>query len=166
LKHITLIRHAKSSWKDASLPDIDRPLNKRGKRDAPLMGKVLKEKRHIPDQIIASPAKRALDTAHVIADILGFCRDTVNIDPVIYHGDVADHLARIRHLNDRLEHVYWIGHNPSLTLMARWLSGDPVENIPTCGVFSVTFNVESWQHVGEDVGQLNFFDYPKNHAST
>ena len=114
--------------------------------------------------IISSPARRALMTAHAICDALNYSIESIRLEPIIYHGDVSDHMARIKNFEDSLQHIFWIGHNPSITLLARWLTGQSIENIPTCGVFSSQFDVHTWKSVGEKVGKLEYFDFPKNHS--
>lgn len=161
-KRLYLIRHAKSSWKDPNLSDFDRPLNKRGKRDAPFMGARLRKYDIEPDLIITSPAKRALKTARLLAEEIGYPKKNILEDKRIYGADEKELLDIIRRLDNKNK-VFLIGHNPALTTLAEILSGLPVENIPTCGIFCVEFQTDIWADIGEKSGNVIFFDYPKKH---
>ncbi len=116
MKRLYLIRHAKSSWDDPSLDDFDRPLSKRGKHDAPLMGKLLKQKNIIPDLILSSPAKRAKKTAKKIAKELGKA-NIVYLDE-LYDASSQDLLADIKKISDTYTTVFLIAHNPRLNMLA------------------------------------------------
>ncbi len=163
MKRLYLVRHAKSSWKDATLEDFDRPLNKRGQRDAPFMGKRLKFYKVSPDLIMSSPAKRAAKTAKVIAEEIGFPKKQIVYEDAIYEAGVKSLLRVIREINDSASQVLLFGHNPGLTMLAEYLSDAVIDNIPTCGVFCLDFNVTSWENVEEGKGTIVFFDYPKKH---
>lgn len=158
---IYLLRHAKSSWKDAELSDIDRPLNKRGKENAPLMGKRLKKLEAKPDLIISSPAKRALKTAQIIADEIGYQEKNIHIDMELYGANVEEIFSLIEGLGDNLKSVMLVGHNPGLTLSVPFLCGEPLENVPTCGVVRIDFAVKSWSMIEPGKGKFVFFEYPK-----
>ena len=162
MKRLYLIRHAKSSWNEPDLADIDRPLNKRGKRDAPFMGKRLKEGHRVnPDIIISSPAKRALRTAKIIAKEINYPKEKIEIKDSLYGSGVEAMLNVIQYLDDSLNEVMLFGHNPDLTSLANYLSNHEVDNIPTCGIFCVDFDVKSWRDVEGGKGIFKFFDYPK-----
>lgn len=164
MKRLYLVRHAKSSWKDATLEDFDRPLNKRGKQDAPLMGKLFKSHYKLsPDLIVSSPAKRAAKTAKVIAKEIGFPKKQIVYEGAIYEAGVPPLLSVIRKIDDSADQVMLFGHNPGLTMLAEYLIGVVVDNIPTCGIFCIDFDVDSWKEVGEGRGKEVFFDYPKKH---
>ena len=158
MKKLYLIRHAKSSWKDLTLSDFDRPLNKRGKRNAPFMAKRLKQKNTIPDIIISSPAKRAKKTAQAIAEELN--HQNIIYDKKIYdsHFDTIDSI--VKSLDDKLDIVFLVGHNPSLnTFVEDYL--DFWDNIPTCGIIAVEFTTNSWKKIAYDNANLLSFEYPK-----
>lgn len=161
MKRLYLVRHAKSSWKDPDLSDFDRPLNKRGKRDAPLVGEYLKHHQAAPELIITSPAKRALKTAKIIAQELGLSPKNIVTDESIYLADVPALVTAIHQIEDSLKTVMLFGHNPGLTMLANFLTGQEVENIPTCGVFCIDFRAKSWREVGAGGGSAVFFHYPK-----
>jgi phosphohistidine phosphatase len=164
VKVLTLIRHGKSSWKDTSLSDIERPLRKRGKRDAALMGQRLAERGAFADVLISSPATRALATAELIADELGYRQQDIVVDPLIYGTTDAELLDLIAGLNDAWESVILVGHNPDLTDLATRLAPLQTANLPTCGVVELTYDIESWMQVTETEVRQVWFDYPKRSA--
>ncbi len=161
MKNIILIRHAKSSWKNLELADHDRPLNKRGKRDAPLMGEHLKQKAIKPDLILSSPAKRAMKTAGIISKNIGFPINQIEEREEIYGASHSTLTAIIQQIEDRFETVILFGHNPALTQLTLFLTHHSIDNIPTCGVVSVTFEILNWEEVSEGKGNVDFFEYPK-----
>lgn len=161
MKRLYLIRHAKSIRKHPDLTDFERPLNKRGKKDAPLMGQRLKKYNVKPDLMISSPAKRALKTAGIIAEEIGFPIKKIVATESIYTAGVPDLLAVIRNIDDSFHHVMIYGHNPGFTMLAEHLTHHRVENIPTCGIYCLGFNIDSWKEVSEGQGTFIFFDYPK-----
>lgn len=160
-KTLFLVRHAKSSWDDVNLEDIQRPLNKRGKRDAPKMGKHLAGYRVRPEVIISSPAVRANDTAREIAAKLGFKKSDVEIDEDLYSFDSSDIMEVIRGLSNGYQSIMLVGHNPAITRLVNELSGSNVDNVPTCGVALLRFNLEKWSGIKKGAGELLKFDYPK-----
>ena len=165
MKTLYLIRHAKSSWDDLDLTDIERPLNERGKKDAPRMGKRLKEKNIFPDVMWSSPATRALETCKVIAKILGFAEEKIRTDRRLYHADEDQLLKIVQEIqdqNDEEEVVMLFGHNPGLTVFANLLLNEHIENIPTCGVVGSIITVKSWREATFGSGEMKFFDFPKN----
>jgi len=164
MKQLTLIRHAKSSWKVVSLADIDRPLSKRGKRDAPEMASRLAKRSVRPDLVISSPAKRARKTAKVIAEALGYPWRDVALDERVYHAGPCELLKVLQGVEDACAHVMLFGHNPGLTELASQLTGRDIENVPTCGVVEAEFDIESWAELGIEAGALVEFDYPKRPA--
>jgi phosphohistidine phosphatase len=163
MKRLYLVRHAKSSWARSELDDIDRPLNKRGKRDAPFMGQRLKQHDVCPDLIISSPAKRALKTAKIISEEMGCPKKQIEIDDALYLHGTSAIISLIQSIDDDHESVMLFGHNPDFTELAERLTDYQVDNIPTCGIFCIDFNVGSWQEVDEGKGLFTFFDYPKKH---
>lgn len=163
MKHLILIRHAKSSWDEPALSDIDRPLNHRGKRDAPLMGGLLKARGLVPDRIVSSPAKRARKTAKLIAREIGYDAEAIDIRGSVYMQGVPALLTLVQGLSDGWERVYLIGHNPDLTDLLNALADESIDNVPTCGIAAIEFAVESWSHIMAGAGRLALFDYPKRH---
>jgi phosphohistidine phosphatase len=160
MKALFLIRHAKSSWDDTALPDKDRPLNDRGKRDAPKMGKRLARRDVKPDLILSSPAMRALTTAEIIAKKLDYKRKDIVVDDRLYAGEADDLLNVIHKLGDKRERVILVGHNPELTELAHRLSSE-ITHMPTCAVAAFTFDAKSWSNIGKAKPVKVALDYPK-----
>ena len=160
MKTLFLIRHAKSSWGDTALPDKDRPLNDRGRRDAPKMGERLAKRDVKPDLILSSPAMRALKTAEIIAKKLDYRRKDIVVDDRLYAVGADDLLDVIRKLGDKLERVMLFGHNPELTELAHRLSSK-ITHMPTCAVAEFTFDAKSWSKIGKVKPAKVTFDYPK-----
>lgn len=165
MKRLYLIRHAKSSWNHPESDDRDRPLNKRGKRDAPFMGQRLKDHAVCPDLIMSSPAKRALKTAKLIADAIGYAKKAIVVDDALYLQGTRAILDAIQGVDDAHGSLMLFGHNPDFTELAELLTDYHVNNIPTCGIFCLDFNADSWQEAEEGKGLFTFFDYPKKHKS-
>ncbi len=165
MKKLYLIRHAKSSWDDANLDDFLRPLNTRGEKDAPRMGKRLKEKRVTPDFMITSPANRALTTCEIFAKLLNYSKQKIKADKRLYHADANQILSVIQeipdHKNDSEDIVLLFGHNPGLTEFANELLNQSILNIPTCGIVSATLLIQTWKEITFGCGQMNYIDYPK-----
>ena len=161
MKKIFLVRHAKSYWGDQSLSDFDRPLNKRGKSDAPLMGKILKGKRVKPDLIISSPAKRAKKTAMVIADKICFPENKISFNEELYEASTNDILRVLKKIDEGHKSVMLFGHNPGLTLLNNFISDNYIDNIPTCGVVALEFD-KNWKELDKSSCTQLFFEYPKH----
>src|SRR5687768_15018630 len=161
MKTLLLMRHAKSSKDDPTIADIERPLNKRGKDDAPEMGKRLRKKNYLPDLMISSPAKRAIATARLVAEELGYKEDEIELETAIYEASVRDLLEVIRSLPDAANQVMLFGHNPGFNDLIGYISGDYIDNLPTSGIAAFTFNFDSWQHVSKENGKMIMLDFPK-----
>lgn len=160
MKTLFLVRHAKSSRDEPSLPDRDRPLDERGKRDAPTMGKRLAKRDVKPALLVSSPALRALTTAQLIADAVGYKRKDIVVDDRLYASSSDDLLAIIRALDKRLDRVMLVGHNPEFTDLAHRLSSEIVD-MPTSAVAEFSFDTEAWSDVGEVEPVKAVLDYPK-----
>lgn len=157
---LIIVRHAKSSWKHPELSDFERPLNKRGKRDAPFMGEKLSDKNVSPDLILASPAKRAFITAKIISEKVKYPADKIAFNKNIYEASVNDLLKIINDIDEHRKSVMLVGHNPGLTSLNNFLTNRFIDNIPTCGIVSIIFNCK-WQEVDEASGEVDYFIYPK-----
>ena len=164
MKTLYVVRHAKSSWDDPDKADFDRPLNDRGKRDAPRMGKRLKEKDIHPDLMLSSPAKRALSTCKRIAKELGYQKEKIKEDRLLYHAGDDQILSVLQNVNDKQTSVMIFGHNPGLTDFVNSLMSEEknIDNIPTTGVVAFQLNVDSWKQVTWGIGKMLFFDFPKS----
>jgi phosphohistidine phosphatase len=161
MKTLTLIRHGKSSWKDPDIADFDRPLNSRGKEDAPEMGRRLAARGEKPDLIVTSPAKRAVSTIKKIVQEIGFCESRVLRDSRLYEAGTRELLCIIREMEDFHGYVLLCGHNPGLTDFCNLVSDISLDNLPTCGVVSIEFPVDSWNEVAAGSGRVRYFDFPK-----
>lgn len=163
MKTLYLLRHAKSSWKYPDIADKERPLNKRGKRDAPAMGKWLKQQTIIPERIISSPAVRTLATISRLTHALDLRGDTIKTDSRLYHGDPSDLLSIIHACPPEVGSLMLVGHNPDLTAFARLLCpAEAPDNIPTSGLFALQFTTEIWREAAAENAAFLFFQYPKN----
>ncbi|MEM9671597.1 MAG: histidine phosphatase family protein [Cyclobacteriaceae bacterium] len=164
-KTIYLIRHAKSSWKDASLADYDRPLNKRGKRDAPEMGQRLRKKAIKLDWMISSPAKRAKLTALAIAEAIGHAPEKIQWEPELYHAASETILEQIHQTGNQHQTITIFGHNPGLTDFQNELCNEAIDNIVTTGITCIQVEVDNWKKISlNGSGKLLWYDYPKRIA--
>jgi len=161
-KRLLICRHAKSSWQDVNLSDFERPLNKRGERDAPEMGRRLKQRGIRPDLIMTSPATRALATAVHYAGRLGYPSDRVQRNPLQYAATVPVLIKILQAVDARVSTLLLVGHNPESTDLANVLGSRlSIDNIPTGGIVALEFALLSWRELAAGTGELLFFDYPK-----
>jgi phosphohistidine phosphatase len=160
-KKLYLVRHAKSSWSDASLTDEQRPLNKRGRRSAPDMGRRLAEQDHRPDLIISSPANRALSTARIIAEELAIDESEIIIDERMYFSGSGSMLKLLEEIDDRFQSVMIVGHNPAMTSFMNMLCGASVDNMPTCAIAVIGYSMTTWSELRSAHGNLLAYDFPK-----
>ena len=156
MKYVYLIRHAKSSWKHDDLDDFERPLNKRGKSDAPILGRRIGAMTPKIEVLYSRPAVRANRTAEIIAKEANIARQTVIDELYEYRGGGLD---LVRDLDNGIESVGFVIHNPTVTRAAVELGSLEIENIPTCGLCVIKFDVSSWSAV--ESGITITFDYPK-----
>jgi phosphohistidine phosphatase len=163
MKTLYLLRHAKSSWEFDHLSDHDRPLNKRGRNDAPLMGQKMAERNIRPDLILTSPAVRALSTASLVAKELGHDLEKIAVEERAYHADEFELLQIIQETPQKVEELMFVGHNEGLTDLVNHLSPSPLDNVPTTGIVSLSFDCSSWTEIHPQNARFNFFDYPKNY---
>ena len=164
MKSLYLVRHAKSSWKYPNLDDFERPLNKRGRKNAPFMGSILKKLKVAPDLVISSPANRAATTARIIADSIDYPLEKIQYDETIYGSSESDLVQAIRQLDNAVNQAMLVSHNPAITDLANSVGDTSVSNIPTCGVFCVGLNISSWAKIGKQRGKLKFLEFPKKHT--
>ena len=162
MKTLTLVRHAKSSWKDTGLRDRDRPLNKRGERDAPMMGKRIVEAGIRPSLIISSPAVRAWKTAKVIAREIGYPTEFLQREDELYLASLDSLLDVVAAQETGFHNLMLVGHNPGLTDFANFLSPGLTGNVPTAGVVSVKINQDDWLLYERPGTELIYYDFPKN----
>ena len=145
MKTVLLMRHAKSSWKDHKLKDIDRPLNKRGKKDVPFMGQILADKELVPQMILCSPAVRARSTADMVVENCGYQGEITYVDS-FYLAEPAVYASALCSLPDEIERVMLIGHNPGMEGLLQILSGE-VESLPTSGMAYLVLPIKHWNEL-------------------
>lgn len=165
MKTLILVRHAKSSWDAVGLEDFERPLNERGKEDAPLMAKRLKDKKIKPDIFLSSPAKRALKTARYFGKEFGFGKKDIVVEDKLYGAAVSSYLEVITNIKNKHKTALVFSHNPGLTDFANTLTTVHIDNIPTTGLFAVQADCEKWADFVKSEKSFLFFDYPKNNAT-
>ena len=164
MKRLLLVRHAKSSWNNPDQRDLDRPLNQRGEYDAPEMAQRLANSGLQADQLVSSPAVRAMMTARYLIESLGMGENQIRQAKEIYEAGLGDLLGVLQGFDDSHDSVILVGHNPGLTVLNYCLSGYPINNLPTCGMVHVELAVTSWSEVEEGRATFLFYDYPKNHS--
>ncbi len=164
MKRLYLVRHSKSSWKNPSLSDFERPLNKRGKRDAPFMGRLLAERGIFPQLIISSTAKRALKSATIIAEEIEYPEEDIITHAALYGASVAELLEIVGDIDDLYHEVMLCGHNPGMTDFVNYLSDFDLDNLPTSGIVCIDFDEQAWHAISQYSGEMVFFEYPKKYS--
>lgn len=159
---LTLIRHAKSSWDHADLSDFERPLNPRGRRDAPVMAARLRDSRRLPDRLVSSPALRAITTARLFAAELQMPPEQIEVRSRIYDASLATLVEVVRELDPQARHVALFGHNPGFSELARWLATCPFYDMPTCAVAGLELHIDTWSELASGCGQLHRYLFPKD----
>jgi phosphohistidine phosphatase len=161
MKTLTIVRHAKSSWNDASLPDRKRPLNKRGERDAPEMGRRIKAHDIRPSLIISSPATRAWTTARIVADAISYPREFLQREDGLYLASLDEILDVIVAQDVGFNNLMLFGHNPGLTDLVNHFVPGLTANLPTAGVVSVEVESDDWSLYEYPEAKLLVHDWPK-----
>ncbi|MEJ2059075.1 MAG: histidine phosphatase family protein [Gammaproteobacteria bacterium] len=164
MKHLALLRHAKSSWDDPGQSDFERPLNKRGRHDAPEMGRRLKKHGYNFDLVLASPAQRVRETLALLAETFPFDGQAITWVDTIYEADPDTLLQVVRECPGEAERVLMVGHNPGFTLLGNRLCGMAIDNVPTCGFLDMTLDIGAWPEASPGCARLVRFDYPKRKA--
>ena len=162
MKELILIRHAKSDWDNPSLSDFERPLNKRGRADAPLMAHRLLDKKIKIDVFISSPAKRAKKTASIFAKEYKMDKKDILFFEGLYGAEANIFFEVIGNTDEKFDKIAIFSHNPGITDFANLLCDVSIDNIPTCGVFAVKIDTKSWADFKEAKKDFWFFDYPKH----
>lgn len=158
---LSLVRHAKSSWDSPDLSDFERPLNERGRRDAPQMALRLREAGLQPDRLLSSPALRAISTARIFAEQLGIALDEIQLDSRIYDASLATLIEVLRGSSAGATHLMMFGHNPGFSDLVSLLS-EPFEELPTCAVVVLDLDLRRWSAVGPRCGRVRQYLYPKD----
>jgi phosphohistidine phosphatase len=160
MKTLLLMRHAKSSWKDESLSDHERPLKKRGKKDSKLIAKVIKKKDLTPDLILCSSAVRTKETAEVLTDALDYEGKVIYSDE-LYMGEPQDFVSALKDVNNKYDAVMIVAHNPGLEAYLQIIDGE-IEAVPTGGLGYLVLVLDDWKDISLDtMGDLIGFWKPK-----
>ena len=165
MKNLFLTRHAKSSWNNPGLADIDRPLNERGKKAAPFMGKLIVDKGEKPELLISSPANRALSTAKAFGEVMGLVENDIIVNRAIYGAGAQQLLELVQNQDDLHKSIMLFGHNPTFTSFVNMLTGSNIMNVVTCGVVRINFEYSSWIDIDFGSGRLVYYEYPKKYAN-
>ncbi|QIL76126.1 MULTISPECIES: SixA phosphatase family protein [Hymenobacter] len=162
MKTLYLMRHAKSSWSFDDLSDRERPLNGRGRTDAPAMGEAL-EKRNVQlDLLVSSPAVRALSTAALVASVLKYPHDQIQVVEKIYQADVNDLMRVVHELPNEANSVLLVGHNNTITDFANLLSPSQIPEMTTAAILCLRFDTNHWAHVDRTNAEYYFYDHPRH----
>lgn len=161
MKTLYLIRHAKSDWNNPNLTDFERPLNKRGLRDAPFMGEELAKLNFKPELIICSSAKRTTSTAKLICTENNYAITDVVFDQSIYASSVDNLISLINLLPNQKNEIAIIGHNPSITGLSNYLTDNYIGNMPTCSIVKIELEIDNWDEVITGIGIQKYYIYPK-----
>lgn len=159
MKTLYIMRHSKSSWSDAALADIERPLNERGLRAAPFMGKLMREKGFDPDVILTSTAVRARHTA-ALAKEAGTLRGVLQFEPRIYEASPQTLRQVVSELSKTYKSAMIVGHNPGIEGFIRFLTGG-LEPMPTAALAVIELNIVSWNETDDGCGTLQAVIRPK-----
>lgn len=162
MRLLTIVRHAKSSWDYDELSDFERPLNERGRRDAPLMARRVLKLPPRPDALVSSPATRALTTARLFAEEMGIATQDVAVNARIYDASPDTLLKVVRGLDDGARHVALFGHNPGVSELSHLLATCSFDELPTCAAARFELAVKSWSDVGPGAGKLVHYMFPKD----
>lgn len=161
MKTLYIVRHAKSSWNTIDIPDEQRPLMEKGKKRTKKVIDYLHENHIKVDYIISSHAVRAHETARILAHGLKYPVENIKIDTHIYYADGDSILNQFYDLPDSYNSVMIVGHNPSLTDFVNLFLKTPIENLPTSGIVSFSFETDHWDKVPVANRKTNFILFPK-----
>jgi len=159
---LTLVRHAKTEPAHPGQEDWDRVLEARGQRDAPEMGRRLKQQHQKPDKVLSSPAVRTITTANIMARELGVSASKIVQDERLYLAGPKDMLQVVHELGGNAGHLMVVGHNPGITEFADRVSSDrSIDNMPTGAFYTLEFDIAAWADLAWATGVNADFDYPK-----
>lgn len=162
MKQLILVRHAKSDWEDEAIKDIDRPLAPRGYDAAYRMSKWLKQKVNVPQLFISSDATRALSTAMIFAREMEFPTNELVVLPQVYESTAKTLKDVILQIDSKIDSAIMFCHNPGITNLVNELTDDLFfDNLPTCAVVALNFDVKSWKEVVNQKGKIVFNQFPK-----
>jgi phosphohistidine phosphatase len=162
-KTLFILRHAKSTWDEIGKRDFDRTLKTRGIDDIKLLSKVISKEIKNLDLILSSPANRAIHTAILLAQTVGFPMEKIRIKEDLYETDEDQVELIVRSLHNDLNTVMIVGHNPTSTYFVNRFLMEAIDNIPTAGLVRLTFNIDSWQDIGKKHLESSSFDFPRKY---
>ena len=162
MKTLYLVRHAKSSWDFPELTDSERPLNKRGRKDAPMMAQIFQEKEGIPDKLVTSPAVRALNTCIIFSSQFGIDRSDIQVEGEIYEAFPSTIIRLVQAFDESWNSACLFGHNPTFTDVANWFTTRMIPNVPTCGIIKIMSPVKKWADFSPDQGNVTATYFPKD----
>jgi phosphohistidine phosphatase len=145
MKTLLILRHAKSSWDEPSLPDHDRPLNRRGRHDAPRMGELIRSLDLVPDLVVSSTAVRARTTAELAGEQAGYT-EPILLAGDLFHGAAEDYVAVLRTLPPEIHNALIVGHNPDLEELVEDLTG-AMERLPTAALAHIALPIADWSEL-------------------
>jgi len=160
MKTLILMRHAESSWPANNDNDFERPLSKLGENSIEIMSEALLTKNINLELMVCSTAVRAAKTAAKLADRLQYRRKQVTLLDELYLAKPADIWQIIKNFDNQNNTVMLVGHNPGLTALASYITGEYVSNLPVCGVYEIQIDLDNWQDICPGYGRCLFFDYP------
>ena len=162
MKTLFLLRHAKSSWSVPGLDDSERPLNKRGLKNAPTMGRRFKSRQETLDLVLTSPARRARTTAQLFVEACDLSPDIIIEEPELYFSGAHSIENIIISQDDRIQSIMLVFHNPDITHFANSIDvAHRIVNVPTCGLIKLASKIECWQDWSVANSEFLYFDYPK-----
>jgi phosphohistidine phosphatase len=159
---LTLIRHGNAEWKDASIEDFERPLNKRGMSEAEGIGKVLMENDLVPELLLASPAKRTQQTAEIVGRMLGLPTRRVKFAELLYLAHAEAIMTLAQSTGPKVKHLAIVGHNPGISELARSLAPDdpPIAELSTASACTLTFTEKTWDEIAAPATRAVRYDPP------
>lgn len=166
MKRLYIVRHAKSSWKDESLTDFNRPLKGRGILNALEIAEQLKADWHIPEEIYVSAAKRTLETATIFTQVFNQKQTTLHVMSDLYECNGAEVKELVCNLPNKLQSVMVIGHEPSLSQFFKEFVEFKHEKFVTSGVVCLDFDTKNWSGINRQNAQLLFYNFPQQRNRT
>ena len=163
MKRLILIRHAKSSWKDMSLSDFDRPLNKRGMANGEFMSDLLSKKIKSVDAFFSRSSKRTILTSKFFIDKINVNKERIYYGENLYHASSNYLIEFISSLKNSFSTVIIVGHNPGFTYISNYFLGNMFYNMPTCGIVIIDFKLNDWKNIGQKNGKLFYKMFPKDY---
>lgn len=160
MRHLLIMRHAKSSWDSPDLADFERPLNTRGLQAAPFMGNFIYKNELHPDLIISSPAKRAKQTAILVKETAKI-KTKIEFEEKIYEASPTTLMYIASEISDKYDSILLVGHNPGIEGVIRILTGE-IQPMPTASIVKICLNISNWNEITANCGQLELIMHPKD----